>query len=503
MQTFAKATLSFVKSRAFFVITLLLFVVESAWIALSARYPMAFDEGYHLGIIQLYSHQLGPLMLHQPAGMAPYGAVTRDPSYLYHWLMSFPYRWLISAFSFKTTVICLRLINIGFFAGGLVFFRQLLLKTRVTKGVVQVALFFFVLIPIVPLLAGQVNYDNLMILILPVNLLMVLRFREQLLKKRLNVHLLLTSFSVAVLASLEKYPYLPILTAITLYLIYLLWKFVRHSRQSLWRLVNKSWQSVPRAQNIAVASLLMMSVGLFVEMYGVNAVKYHNLIPQCNQVISAERCVAYGPWERNEQYAQEVAKFGKPSNSSNDPLVFLGGWVQGMFLRTFFTINGPNGRESYQNFTPLPGIMLAAGMTFNVGLVLVWRSRRDIFPRDPVLTFLLFVSFAYVLSLLGKNYYAYLQYGRLIAINGRYMLPVLLPVLLVIGMAYRQMLSRGRQAFMLGMVFLLFLQGGGVITFIAQSNAGWYWPNDPYVLGMNQRAQKILKPFVIGFQKQE
>src|SRR4051794_33439598 len=87
-------TLNLLRSRAFFVAIMVLFVIEAVWIAFSATYPMVFDENTHFGIIQLYAHKWSPLFLHQPPHAEFAGALTRDPSYFYHYLMSFPYRLL-------------------------------------------------------------------------------------------------------------------------------------------------------------------------------------------------------------------------------------------------------------------------------------------------------------------------------------------------------------------------------------------------------------------------
>src|SRR4051812_29328265 len=89
--------------KSFFWAILALFVLQSAWIALSGRYPMAFDEDFHLGIIRLFAHHASPFWSTQPAGADAFGAVARDPSYLYQWLMSFPYR-LISAITGDQTI---------------------------------------------------------------------------------------------------------------------------------------------------------------------------------------------------------------------------------------------------------------------------------------------------------------------------------------------------------------------------------------------------------------
>ena len=45
-------------SRALLVTVIAVFVLQAAWIAVSFRFPMAYDEAYHLPIIQIFSTQL-------------------------------------------------------------------------------------------------------------------------------------------------------------------------------------------------------------------------------------------------------------------------------------------------------------------------------------------------------------------------------------------------------------------------------------------------------------
>src|SRR6185312_5810861 len=94
--------LTIVSSPRFFWAIVLLLAFQASWIALSARYPMAFDEDFHFGVIRIYAHHLSPFLSGQPPGADAYGAVAHDPSYLYHYLMSFPYR-LISLFTDNQT----------------------------------------------------------------------------------------------------------------------------------------------------------------------------------------------------------------------------------------------------------------------------------------------------------------------------------------------------------------------------------------------------------------
>lgn len=112
-------------SDHFFGITLLIFVVETGWLACTSRFPMAFDEAYHFGLIRFFSHHPDPLVTSQAADTYKYGALIQNSSLLYHYLMSFPYR-LIAAVTQnpEMQVIALRFINIALLVGTLFVMRR-------------------------------------------------------------------------------------------------------------------------------------------------------------------------------------------------------------------------------------------------------------------------------------------------------------------------------------------------------------------------------------------
>lgn len=157
-----------------------LFLFEALWLAFSGRYPMAFDEDFHLGIIKIYAYHLSPFWGSQPVINDTFGAVNRDPSFLYQYIMSFPYRF-IQLFTKDQTIIVifLRIINVALFALSLPIFRRLLQKTGASKQIIHAALLLFILIPVVPLLAAQINYDNLFIPLSALTILLTINFTDQ------------------------------------------------------------------------------------------------------------------------------------------------------------------------------------------------------------------------------------------------------------------------------------------------------------------------------------
>ena len=482
-------------SKQFFYLIVLLFILESAWIAISARYPMAFDEAFHLGIIKLHAAQWSPFITNQAPLTSKYGALTTDPSYLYHYLMSFPWRLLNCLFhTDMPKIIGLRFIDIGLFAWGLILFRRLLLKAA-SAAVVNVSLLFFILVPVVPLLAGQINYDNLVFPLTALTMLLSIDFVEKLKKNRLDINLLVLAFSISLLACLVKFVFLPILTAITLYLLYSLIKFASSQKGKFWKSCLKSWNSLSQWRQIGLMVLLLVSVGLFIRSYAVNVVVYDNLVPQCNQILGIKPCEAYGPWDRN--YNDYLHNKGVDIN----PIKFSGGWLYGMYERLIFTINGPGTTANYANPKPLPILDITAGTVSILGALLFVRYFRRLIWHNYVLGFSLLVSAFYLAALWGRNYHDYLHLGQMVAINGRYLIPILPIIFLSFVLGYQQLLAKrpGLKAGLLVVVCLLFLEGGGAISYINASNNDWYWPDHKSIQNINASAQKIIKPWIINW----
>ncbi|HVU68640.1 MAG TPA: hypothetical protein VHD63_16005, partial [Ktedonobacteraceae bacterium] len=213
------------RSRFFTYGVLAFFVFEAAWIAASAVYPMAFDEDFHFGLIQFYSHHWTPFLATHQAGTSQFGAVSSDPSYLYHYLMSFPYRglsWLVHGQTAQ--VVVLRFLNIALFAAGLALWYRLLRRVGSSRLLANTALALFVLIPIVPLLAAHINYDNLLFPLAAWVCLLVLKIDGQLRAGRIDIKTLGILVAACMLSCLVKYPFLPIALAVALFVGVRIWR---------------------------------------------------------------------------------------------------------------------------------------------------------------------------------------------------------------------------------------------------------------------------------------
>jgi len=466
--------------------------------ALSSRYPMAFDEAYHFGLIKIYAHHLSPWWSAQPAGGDMFGGLYRDPSYLYHWLMSFPYR-LISRIFHETIgqVIALRLINVVIFASGLVVMRKLLLKATRSDALVNLALLFLVLTPVIPSLAGQINYDNLLFVVVPASLLLAVTFVERLrAKKRLDLTLLTSLAIFCLLASLVKYAFLPIFLVIIVFLLFFMYRTYRGSGRHLGQELQAAYKKLSIVMKLSLLVGLFISGAMFFERYGINTIKYHTPLPECNQVLSVQQCLSYGPWARN--YSILLSK-GQPGSGTVhfNTLTFSQHWTFVLYRSMFYVLNGPD--SSYTVGQPLLFPALVAVLVLVAGLICLVKFRRQIFKGNPARLLLAVIIVIYVATLWLQNYSDYLHLGQPVALQGRYLIPILAPLYLLLGVAiaWATRIHRQAQVVLASVAVILFLQGGGIVTFIVRSDDTWYIQGSVSAK-INNKVQPVVKHVVIG-----
>lgn len=483
LSDFARVLTTFFASSTFFWIILGVFVLQALWFVFSAVYPMAFDEEVHVGIIRVYSEQWSPFLYEQATSSDSFGAIVRDPSYLYHYLMSFPYRLLhVFTSSEAAIVIILRLLNVAMFAYALVLFRRVLLRAGTSQALSNVALALFTLIPIVPMLAAHVNYDNLMMLVVAWLCLLGMRIMRQVRERSIELRDWWLLALLCLFGSLVKYPLLPVLAgAVICLLIYTWWQF-RGSSKLFGSRTRKSWRGFSRRSAIIGVLLVVLATGLFVQRYGVNLVQYNHPVPSCDAVLDKERCMAYGPWRRNHNLAQAKGDI------NGSPILYSGTWVERMWHRMFFAVNGPTSRYATRPPLPVPATTAAVlGISLFAASIIAWRQIRA---RPALLYFAGFIGL-YVAVLWVDEYTQFLETGHPVAINGRYLIPVLLPLAAILGVGASYCLRNKAvlKPYVAGAVLLLFLHGGGVLTFISRSDASWNWPNQA-VIKVNDAARK-------------
>jgi len=231
---------------------------------------------------------------------------------------------------------------------------------------------------------------------------------------------------------------------------------------------------------------------MFVWFYGVNTVVYHNPVVQCHQVIEPSRCEGFEPWRRNNTLAQQQRTV------SPNPVKFSVDWIGGMFYRTMFTINGATGPKRYTNAVPIG----AAGVTIFLiiaGVVFTARFFRRIIRHDQLLQWCLFACFVYIAAQWGRNYNDFLHLKEMVAINGRYLHPVLPPIILLVIASYQWQFRAAPMAkFTIFCIAAMgFLSGGGIIGFIHYSDADWFFQSKTWIVPINAWLQKLTAPLFL------
>ena len=496
MLKFNKKVLEILNSKRFYYFIIILFIFEACWIAFTARYPMAFDEDFHYGIIKLYAHQYSPIFAHQPSNSSQFGALTRDPSYLYHYLLSYPFRIFNYLFKNDTSnIIFLRILNIAMFTAAIVVYKNLFNKyLKLTNSLVNTILLFFVLTPIVPLLAAQINYDNLLVLCSAVTFTLAYKFIGQIKNSNyFDIKTFILLFSICMLSSLVQYAFLPIFVTTFVYILIIIVKSYKYNSKKLINSLRSSFKKLKRPIAVILAVIFIVSLGLFLEKDGYNTIKYHTPVPDCSKVLSVNECKLYAPWQRN--YTFETTK----SRDIDYNLInYSFDWFHNYFFYSlFYSLNGSAG--GYTLGGPLPLIQVVGVLVFFTGVVLFIIYHRKIFKNNNLLFYTFIVSSLYLLTLWIQNYSDFLKTGFAVAEQGRYLIVILLPSYALVAISFRQFLVNYKRykPILTIAILLIFLQGGGITTYMLTSDSTWYWQNSNAVNKVGSEAQKVIKHVIV------
>lgn len=473
------------------------FMFSALWIGLSGAYSMAFDEYVHYGITKLYEQQWSPFFASQPISADAFGAITRDGSYFYHYLMSFPLR-LISVFhpSLTIEIIFLRVWSIAFFAGGILLFRAAFKRAGLTNRMVNLVLGFFMLMPVAPLAASQVNYDTLLFLLTGVTVWLAVRCSLILRQtKQIPVSLLSWLITTMAFASIVKYAFLPIAVGVTIYFVIIIWQSVGLKRTTWTTAIKHEFTTAKWWRLVATAFLLLLSLGLFAERYGINTLKYHTPTPECNQVMALQRCFAYEPFERNYNYHQG----NYPLPAHKIAAYPFNNWIRGMIRSLFHVVSS---KTAYGYFAGEPFLLphILGFIVFAGGLVAVLVHGKWLWLRNHTNQLFIVLSAIYAGLLFAQNFMDFLHTHVAVAIQGRYLLPIIPMFLVLVVQAYGRLLhnvSTNIKTAALVLACIMILQGGSLLPFIIRHSDDWVW-NTPLAQQTNKAAQNALKPLVIS-----
>lgn len=470
---------TFLASSRFLYIVIAIFVLESAWLAFSFLFPMIYDEGTHMGFIQMYSDKILPYTHETPGNM------TTQIS-LFHYLMSFPYRLLSGWMDFNLIVVLFRLVGIGMVAYGLFVYARVLKYMRIPAYAVNIGLLIFILLPITPFVAATINYDNLLF---PLTALFMLFAVKVISTDKFSIKNVSLLFMVGCLASLTKYSFLPIFAA---GVIFILVRLLYLYRKKFIITIKKSYVALSKRQKIVYGSCLLVAVIAFTGVYGVNFVKYHDAYPSCFDVQTKQQCMKNGVVKRGVE-----AKATADQRTALPPTNFLYSvWFNNMLKVTNWSgSRTTSGTTVFGQPLPVMDVLVFMGVIFGIGvLLLMWRTLNvSMGARFGIL--MMVVLAVSVIAINLKGYYgSHAAYAN----QPRYLLSLLPVLIAMIVWASSVFVGRYLRIKVGILIFglLLLTQGGGVITHIVRSDTSWYWQN-PQLVSVNKQLKDIVSKLVI------
>lgn len=454
-------------SRVFFFTILGLFGISSAFVALTSLYPMAFDEDFHLGIIKIYAAHPLPWGFSETRAMAKFGNVPHDTSWLFHWLMSFPYNFFhLLGLNETAIVFCLRFIDIALFVASVVVMKKILQKAGLSKAANNLILAAWLLIPISSQIAGQINYDNLLLLIFVTATMLAQTILSKLKQSKIPLLELAWLIIILLLGTATKYAFLPVLLGIGLVIAVALWK----SRRFILKGWKKQLRTIPTTLLILTSLVGIFSIGVNYR-YVNNLFEFHTINPSCDATFATDDCLQYGVYARNKNYIEHKSSTFHPKN----PVDYLiGEWVPGLTQRLFFAVAGPT--NNYD--TRQPAVIPLVIYCFVVGLGLLaalfyWRTTL----RTPYFWLLFSPMLLYILALFADLYDSYKETGVAVALNGRYLMPFI-PIVAALcfkGLQRINVLKPYNKIVVAAILLIIATTGGGTATYIVQSKPNWFY----------------------------
>lgn len=463
--------IAFASSRYFFIGVIVLFVLQCLWMAFSFRFPMIFDENFHFNVIKIFSNHTLPVIVNQPTSYDEFGNFTFGNASIFHYIMSLFYRF-IELFTDNpiVQVIALRIIGITTVAIALVLFAKLFREIGIRPLFINVALLIYVLIPLTTLVSTTISYDNMLLLLTALYLLIGVQIIKSKTAKPLDY---LKLIIVGCLATLVKFTFLPIFVVSFIYLAVMVYR--RFGSNIVAEFVKLAKNARP-AMAIMITLVFVVVAGLFFFRYGVSVIKYGTPIPNCTQSLSLERCMANPVIVMEQQ-----ALLTESERSTGTPVEYVRNWfnlnVDGMTLAL-----------------PVARDLMVVGVFVGLGFLLyAWRGM----PKNQSWYFLVIVSVVLALSILLFNMQSYYAANSNLNVQARYLLSVVPIVLVMMIEAVNFALGRRRiiKATILICVLALFTQGGGITTHIIRTENNWYW-NSTRVTDFNLRLKHKLEPFI-------
>lgn len=459
------------------------FGAKALFFALRIRERVFPDEVTWFGMAQVFSRS-SLLPVDSPESY-PLGLITHFPS-LYFFLMG---KALVCNVLPVDDLIFLRVVNVALGVLTVTFawrLARILALSLVTSGLFLVMLTNTVMFTFT---AGAVNYDNLATL----SAVLALYYQQRFFQGRSAPHALL-SFLFILAGMLTKNVMFPYGLALCLVALF-------HERRRLlgcWRTL-PPWVAALGRREVCLLFLCLAGLVANLALYGGNMLRFGGLLPSMDMVLPVEACLQNRLFVRDyavrefkagrlsmldaQRLALSIRDPGDRASSLNQlaeavnekkrgpqprmgPWSYLKEWVEVIVSRTYSVAAHLSLFKYARDFYSYYAVFALAGA--------LWAFRfREL--KTPGMAGLAFVSICYTLVLMRMNYGNYLNTGLAgLALTGRYMFPVLVPVYLLTAQALFAKTPRWWQL-MAGVTLGVLFVGGEFPWFLRQAGPEWYF----------------------------
>lgn len=409
MSSFTLQLRDFIASKKFFYILMSFITLSCVFFAASITYQIPSDEFYHLEFTSFYADQPpihSPFIANQGLDNFELRDITRTPSYLYHYILSFPF-WVAREFtsSLFAQVFVLRILTVMIGIASLLVVRRILRQVGATAFVQNMMLGMLGLTGMLLWVFASINYD---VPAIALYLLCVSAALSILQGKGVTTKRLVMFVTLAMLCALTKVTFIPFLAILVIATTIL----KRHDLRLVQNLTLKRWK------HIALLILFLITSFLFIERIGGNIIRYHQIEVSCDKIHTYQQCMQDDVFSRNEnQLKLYKTQEASGQGVSYQPYQFTQSWLRMMYERLHFYYGhqqmtaGP-GAKAFAVI--IGGIMVAMAVAF-------WRRIAETSGER----LLLIITASYALVMYIFNLQTYLKFGQPYAFQGRYLLPVI------------------------------------------------------------------------------
>lgn len=432
------------------VLIFLIFIAFTLYLALNIKMEISPDSWYHLRVSQTYSTTL--TIPENTEETYQWRDITNIP-YLYFWTNGRLLNLNDSTFQFNH-VILLRIINIVYSLFTLVGVYLLSKEVIKNKWARLIPLVLITNTLMFLLLSSSINYDNLGNMFATFAIL----FFVKTIKYKGELKFPLLTILMLCLGTLTKFTIIP-LTVILV--ILLLLELIKHF--NIWK------EGFKKRHLFYIVPVLLFGI-LNVLLYGNNLVKYQELTPSCEKVLTHEQCLENGVYYRDmitmpavEVNLKEMILGGKRL----DPLRYTGVWVWEMTKRTV----GIMGDSSfYHDILTISVFTFLIVLSFLIGIY-NWKK------LSKEHKYLFFITTSYLLILLFfQNYNMYLKRGYpTLALQGRYMFPVISSFYVLLSVFWLSISNRYLRLFII-LTSLILLIIFSIPYFLLNIDSSWFGP---------------------------